>query len=723
MLKTIKPFLILFINIVVFLILFSAIYYHNQCLPTFRHDAVSVFSYNWNALSHFAFPRVIPYSIARLYNVILPAVFNLHPADFKVNYFVCGIVSFLYMLYIWIISKNFYFWEEKLKPCILRKDFCLVLFFSFLFSSYFLFGFKGNVQPILLGTEDSLVFLEYLGGYFLFFLFYTFLFKFVFKNERITVPQKILYPIIGVIIGCWSEFININTFISYLIMLFLIYFYDKNKLKEKTVWLMFAGIITGLFIFYIVSGNFNPSHCGTLGNYSILSGFIANIPQIPDLTKNFIQLYFKDYIAVWSILISLSVLITNTVPKEDKRKIIFFMLANFALILGFLIYLYFAAFFITKEMRGLYIFDLCYFTYVGYIVCLFIMFNLCGIISSFTHKFCKIILLTAFCIFSVFVSLKFIPQYKDTIKYLHEERRTIYNYEKYLLIHSVYNEYLSINPFLQDFSRVYNSDTYTYTTLYNICDDILFSHVYKNKKKGIILTSVGNPEERLEQREQITGKIEDKYNLFHVILFAPLKQYDNFSFTLKKIDELQKSGKSHDLLNKEKAYLYIEQSDFQKASDLLGQYTKRNPQDTEALIQLAKLYKNQKLYNKELAIYNGLLNKFPDNIVLLFDISAIYYEQNNCKKALEINKHLLDLINADTARYEDLVSAVYYNNLLIYRKMKDEAKVREMKETILGMQDSYWVFATIGHNVVNESNIDNSDNYIDSDVFKSLFIF
>jgi len=117
--------------------------------------------------------------------------------------------------------------------------------------------------------------------------------------------------------------------------------------------------------------------------------------------------------------------------------------------------------------------------------------------------------------------------------------------------------------------------------------------------------------------------------------------------------------------------------------------------DTFSLVDGAKYYFNQGLFDKALGMYDEALKTNPNDTHVLEEIGQILYTMNNYIKALKINKKLLH-IHEELKNFE-AKAETFKKTGRIYNLKDEYSNILETYENWLQLQD---------HEVNSEENID-----------------
>lgn len=680
---------ILIINICVFLTLTLFFFLYTTALPLRDHDCHHVFEFTYLEVLSFKYTRIVPFIITKMYNNSLPLIFNLHPADFRTNYIVCIITGCLYTFYSVFLSNIFYLLTDKTKNYFKRKESVVLLPLTFICVSFYLFNDTATIQPVFMGVRDATLFFEYLGGYFLYFIFFTKCFDIIINKTVLNKKQLFFLSITGILIGLWSEFINISAFLSIILMFIIVCCCSKELLKNKSVWFLMISFLLGFFIFYVLSGNFTISHFGTLKKFNIFEQNLQIFSFSNEFYKDYFHSLFINFKWCWTVLLSSTILLIISCSflkdKEEKRKTKMLILLSYSLVLGILLCA-FCSIFIDKSMRfGLYIFNSYYFPYVIYVVYLFAITAIVGALYRNLNKKVQIVFLILLIVFSYFPYKKFLPVYKEQIKTEKELRQNIYNIEKKFVIYSVFFEKALFSekdiPFEYKFSA-------------SQCFNLFFSYmdfIYKHKKVGYVSMDYPNSAEEIEKREKLLGIQQEKYNLFKVIQFSPLKEYDKINLNLEELKKLKEQKGENPLLIKTEAYLYKQKNDYSKAIKLYKEYLKSNPEDIDASVNLAQIYKTQNKLQLSGNIYKNLIKYYPENIYIMMHLAEICYSQKKYRDAITLNKNIINFIQKNEEKYNDIFPVIYYDIASLYRLSGQKEKSEEWYDKIQNERNKQWL--------------------------------
>ena len=691
-----------FFNLFTIIFIFLLCFLYNNSQYIHGHDFFWPYYIDLKTMNSPADPRIIPMIIDNLYNDFFPKLLNMHLVDFRTNFIVCSLPSILYMIICALFSMGFYIFSKKTNY-IGRKENILIMLLSFLIlSSPMIIKLSDySSEPINIyllnkvfcGSIDSSVYLEHCAGYLFYIPFFIVLFKIIMQDKNFNKFEFFLFPFIALILGLWSEFINLPIFFSILLIILILILSTnlRYKLKNPSLILLFTSFIAGFFFFYYF-GHFNLNTIGSIGSYDIIGRLHENINNISVFNKSFAEYMFYKPKYLW-ILISISIFIIFVVPikffdsisvdnKYNKFQIILLSLSPIA---GFLFANYMSIFIQNyREGNDPYIFQMPYFHIMEFHILYFVLLILLGIIYFSSNIKVKSVI-NAYIIFSIlFMSVYFLPMYFEIIKYKYNYRNEMYRLEKAFITYSIFGEspVISSKIFENNDFRIDNRDINKYIQNFSMGINVYLKNHYKHNYNGIVTaedeTYVNN---ELQKRLKYID-IKDKYDIFRQVKFGTLKKLDNINLSLKDIDSFETKYGKDDVLLKAKAYLYFKEKDYEKALDLYLQYLQNKPDDFDALINLGAIYKEQGKYDSAVDMYSKLLNLDSNNIFFMFETADCYYKKGDYNKALDYIFKIHNIIPDN--------NNINFDIALIYKQLKEKDKAEQfIKLTDKNSDDFY----------------------------------
>ncbi len=682
--KNKKVFLI--INILLFFFCFVIFFMYNQSLYMLSHDRF--FIYSIDIPNNFYPSSRLPSLIFNyLYYKILPDIFSMNPEDFRANIFVCSFISFLYMFLIITFSKGFYLSDNK-KNYLLRKENIIILPLAFLTISAPL-----HLNELFCGIRQMTVFCEYSGGYIVFFSFFYVIFSVLLYKNKISKKLMILYCINALLLGMWSEFINIPAFIS----LVLIMFFYRKELINKYIFCLVLSFFAGLYIFYVSVGNYSLSSFGTLSDYSIIDNLIENLSNISIFTKEFIsKLFIQKYLYWCAFLFSLISLKLYLLKHKNinGNKILY---CGIFLISGFLLTAYSTI--LAGSAREYFLFDLFFFPLIQIHIMIYVILMYLGYLC-FNSKISKIVISVILFIIIIVFSLFFIPGYLTAVHSNYDDKKTLHTFDKFLIVYSLFGE-SAILP--ENFVNSKNLSNYIssikqndrvppkighYYNMLEYIDTKLYRYIYKHNIKGFTVSDTLWAEENFKKRliyiEEIIEKpIKEKYNLFKTISYKDIDSYDKINLTIDKIEQLEKKYGNDDILLKAKAAINFQNKNYDKALELYRQYNKHNSDDYDSLINMAQIYKIKDNIAEAQNLYQILIKKDSENIKFLIESAQLYILSDDYNQALKY------FLKADNLLLRE--NELYFVIALIYKKLgKDDMAEKYLKKTDKFLQQEFY---------------------------------
>ncbi len=132
--------------------------------------------------------------------------------------------------------------------------------------------------------------------------------------------------------------------------------------------------------------------------------------------------------------------------------------------------------------------------------------------------------------------------------------------------------------------------------------------------------------------------------------------------------------------------LYTEKAESEKAVEMLNKVLELDPNNKEALLQLAKHYEGKNEFDKALPFYERLIVLDPENTDILFNQGVLFSKNKATDKAIENFEKIIQINPNDQETIYFLT--VFYNDAAKYQKIveliepKFEAFSAEYKEKI-----------------------------------------
>lgn len=683
---------ILLINILLFIICLCIFFVYSECLPVMIHDCM----HPYRTDTILSYPRVPPYALCRLYYVILPSIFGMHPSDFKINPFVCSAAGIFYMLTAIFFSRAFYTASQKyvsIKEYFMRKESIILFPLCFLLLSASVYRMDDFIF-LFLNIKDFSVFSEYCAGYIFYFLFFSGLFFTILNNKKLNFTAAAGLGAAGFILACWSEFLNMPALISILVLMpFIIFCFFKRK-TGLLLLLPIAAFFAGIFLFYIFSGNYSLANAGTLGGYDIKNALFEHIAHWKEFNADFIECVFvqNQILWYWFIISAVLLKITAKIKNAGRNYADIIIYLSLSLITGYILTGY-GTVFLPLNLRTEPLYRLCVFPLIGYHIIIYASLFITGALWHISGNRIKKLIIGFFLFIIAVSAVKSFPVLKKDILLHYKSRINNYNIEKTILVYKVLNESAVIDlnktPFNADMPRTADENNHLFVPDSRFISELVyFCNLYKRSLPGFVFEDEQYARKQLEKRLFIIenldneNKVKDKYNIFKQIQYTPLIKINKLNLTLEKIKELEKKYPDNDILIKVKASFLYKEKDFDKALDLYEKYIKINPGDLDALYKTAQIYKNKKQYEKSIAVYNKLLEYNSLNFDLMYELAVLYYlteNRENYKKALNI---FLDLASKQYAELSLLYNDILRNIAILYKELKEPAKSREYADRI-----------------------------------------
>jgi tetratricopeptide (TPR) repeat protein len=132
--------------------------------------------------------------------------------------------------------------------------------------------------------------------------------------------------------------------------------------------------------------------------------------------------------------------------------------------------------------------------------------------------------------------------------------------------------------------------------------------------------------------------------------------------------------------------LYTEKAESEKAVEMMNKVLELDPQNKEALLQLAKHYEGKNEFDKAMPLYDKLVAIDPSNTDILFNQGVLFSKNKSTEKAIENFKKIIEINPNDEETIYFLT--VFYNEKGMYKDIveliepKYEAFSADYKEKI-----------------------------------------
>lgn len=139
-------------------------------------------------------------------------------------------------------------------------------------------------------------------------------------------------------------------------------------------------------------------------------------------------------------------------------------------------------------------------------------------------------------------------------------------------------------------------------------------------------------------------------------------------------DAIKNADPENDMKNMLSAYvnlsnIYTEMGDEEKSLEMLNKVLEYDPQNKEALLQIAKYHETKKDYDKALPLYDKMLELEPENVDVLFNQGIAFKSNDQLDKAIA-NFEKIITINPDDTETTYFLT-MFYNEKEDYQKVVD----------------------------------------------------
>lgn len=671
------------------------IFLFNQTLYFFGHDFIVPVRVTIDKI--FSFPyRYIPFLLTNLYNINFPTMFDMHPVAFRMNYFVSLILSCSFFWVILLMTKSFFIFSDNQKKDITKWESIILVPFSFLFFVFgdcIISGFSssGDVIPywqyVFMNLCDTTVYFEHGFGLLCFFLYMYALYNIVFHNKEYNKKEIIFYSFAAVLLGLWSEFVNMPAFFATILAIILIFVFSRHSFKNISLRILISSFLVSLF-FYYVAGNFSSNHFGSIENYDLFGKMGENLLNF----RPFLEEYFKTFFIWpkyhWFIFIFLMILIlfAALIKKDFKslKKHIFIILFSALPIIGLLIMCSGAIFLANyREYMPPYFFQNNYLIMMINPILIFVLFVLFGYFYyNFKHKILNYLILFVLLISTVYISYSYIPIYKKIIADRAEKLEYVYNLEKTFVVYSLFGEMAIISDSIYSYPEMYinifnlpyeeypaKKFPYLFSeTIHNY--RLYFLNYFYHDFYGVKIVPEEKYKKELDKRLSFLKDVKDKKNIFSLPDFSTIKNIDKIEIGNDELIELEKKFGPDDLFLKLKANKWYETQHYNEAKAFYEEYLVKNYDDVDYVPKLSDIYIKEGNYKQALKLIEHFLKTNPEDITLLKEMAYLLYLDKQYEKSLSF----LDKI--ESSYYSQFLSMnkMNYNRALVYKAMNNEEK-------------------------------------------------
>ena len=685
--------IIIFLNIVIFLILFYVVFSFQKYFHLIYHDYFVPFSIDSLSPEWGRIPASILY---RLTKDILPNFLSIHPQDF-----ICTIeagIKALSFISICIICSMGFFATAKERFNIENAENIFLLPFVFLFFSMPLLSMYQN--NLFFGRmNESVVYFEYFFCFLFYFSFFIFLIYINLSRKKISLFLKTIMFFNSFLLGFWIEWFNISTFFAIIIFLIIIRIFNKTLLNNKNLFGLILFFLFGMVCFYLFSSYFTGTKLVNYSyNWSDLLPIIKS--NLYDFVFYYLKYMFLDKIYFYIVI----VFFLYFLWKRRNYNINIVLITCISLLLGYLIMnlsliiyrdaqtIDYSGFLFQAEQ-----YEILYITVLEFVIIL-LMGAFYFEYFNYRKNVLAVIIVINIILFSVFI-----PNYVQIQNENKNTKMLVYSIEKNILVYSIlgetailpvsylrkpaiynkeifiFNDKYSFNEYITDneikklslfMKNKYFDNTYFYFSDY-------FEETYKKHFLGVTFVDDKIADQELEKRLKLLNyKKETKHEILeNNISFKRLNEFKKYRISIKDIDKMKISKENKYVILKLRAYLNYRDGKLKEALKLYSEYLKKNPKDFDALKNIADIYERlQDIKNAE-KIYLKLNKIDNNNLTFLYKLLKIYYyDQKDYKKALDICNKMINI--------QDDMLNLYLNKAVIYLAMGKKSKAREIMKNV-----------------------------------------
>lgn len=556
--------------------------------------------------------------------------------------------------------------------------------------------FNMHDYNIYLGSiRDIVIFFEYYIPLFFYFTFFIFCIYIQNKNN-LSLINKITIIITAFFLGLWHELFSFATFIS--IFIYLIISAIRKTLSKNVNVYCFFPFFLGFIIFCFLSDYISLNQAA---NYSYTIEDLINpiIKELGTYTKAYLFVMFKSKILLYIIIFSCSIILLSKKEKQINNILLY----CFSILIGYLIlnygFIIFADIVTPEKYKVDYLFqrDLYDMIYVN-ILEFIIMILIGSLYSVLNIRILKKIIITVLTILSILIIFNAKNDIKELQNYKKNMRLLAYKIEKINLLYNYFGEttilpisfletqdYIKENqifPFDSTFHYKTKNDYVTFMkdkyfdSLY-VQYSIYFKNVYNKNFIGVIFKNDDIANIELNKRLNLLNeKFEsDKEILKNRIYFRNLAKFKNKQISLNDINTFKIDDNNKDLIIKIKAYVNYRDGNFAEAEKFYNEYLEINPNDFDALKNMANIYFRQNKMEKAEKLYKKIHNIDNNNLTFMYKLLLLYYyHKKDYEKALEMCNKMI--------KTEDDMTILYLNKIIILYMMGKKDKYNKILEFV-----------------------------------------
>lgn len=690
-----KDNIIIFLNILMFIFIFWIVFLFQSNFYIVIHDYFSPF------LEEFNYSCRIPAAVLyRFTQNILPKVLSIHSQDFIVG-IGAFIKSALFMSVCCVFSLGFFInskesFKNKCQMNLIVFPLCFILSSCLFYSEFDFYTSFGQIK-------ETVVYFEYFAGLLFYFAFFVCFLYVIPKNEKISLFLKILIILNSFLLGFWNELFNVATFFSIVLLFIFFIIFRYNNFHIRKLLIFVVPFFIGLICFYIYSDYFTGD--------SIASHVYGENELITTIKSSFIPFFecyfntlFIDKLIFWFAIIILSFLIYT---KKYYNNIL--LITVFSIIAGYLIMNLFLIIYKDAPDVGYsgFLFDRNLYKCLYINVMGFVIVILLGCLYNEYEKYRKyiagILLLLLLLLTSVFFT-----RYKYSNTEDLNNRAVCYLFEKILVTYHLLGEhaimpksvlnvkeyglYMYIYPFNHNFNYKMNEDNFKDGLFINSMENRYFDkpyiyfYYYFQYEYGMKFIGMRFVDDQVAYKELIKRlkllnsikrikRINRRGNI-KKISFEPLKELkDRGKITLEDINKIKVDKGNENIILKLKAYIYYRDGDFNKSLNLYNDYLVKNPNDFDALINVADIYMKKNNINKAYEIYNLLHELNPDNLTFMYKLLILNYNyKQNYEDALKICNLMIE--------QQDNMMSLYMNKYIILLAMGNTGEAKKILDYV-----------------------------------------
>lgn len=679
---------IIYLNIIIIAIILFILFLMNKYSVVMLHGYI----YPWMDLGW----RIPSQIFESTLNNILPLFFKSNPNDFRSGFALGSVIlSGLYIVICYLFAKGFFLHFSKesndiiVKSILLKKEFLLIFPLSFLTVSVI---FTKTPFSLIYRFNDLATSVEYFFGLIFYFLFLMKFYEILFLQNKLNGRiNTLFYILISFILGNYNELFNLSVlFFLFSIFLFISIF-ERRLLKNKEILFLIIPFFIGLVFYYLVFDNYTNS----LNHYGITSlDYISYIKEnFSRISHIFWNVMFRAKY-VWFFLIIILSFLGYKLRVNDFKNTLFFIVS---IVFGYILTNFLSSFRAGINASYEFMFERtfwqdCYINILEWVILILI-----GCLFS-KEKIRKYIIIFLIAVM-VFLSDCFIKQFQLRNEYLYSLKKTLYTIDKYSLVYTAlgesvilpekfllypFRDYTMMNTMKNEYNPEDRLNKDRYINAQYLHYHRYFNRVYETKLIGVIFKDDEFAHSELEKRLILFDdsiENDNQMGLNKLNFDTMSKKYKGRNLSIKELEEMKVKQGASDIIDKAMAFVYFNEGDYEKSLKLYLQYLSQSPNDIDALLHIAEIYKITGKFEKSESMYKKLLEIDNNNLLFNYNLMCLYFnEMHNYDKAIEICKKMI--------KNTPELHLLYVDMAILYSIKGDDSKKDEYYKKALELSTS-----------------------------------